>query len=308
MAAQDWKLNESTKLLEKCLTIAGFNWRLTKITDKSYTLDNYNGTIFNGTLVAIDAEIKRLEDKVKPDENPDYSHCRGEFPRVTMTRRKFTPSRDVQAFLDAAEAYFQAVAIVGTEKNNGGVNMLLAEVHKKAHRCKQAAMRSQLPDQETRKAANIKLNEDATKRLKKFEETDRQVGPDDIYSGYNVITDILDVRRSLVLSHREFKVRYLGGTEKWIPEYAVKGPQDKISAALAALSDTPMKDELDKLREKLAQVDPKDVWKLPLNERREWVIMQLKKHWLKERLSRNVISNDPTPPTSPASNPVERAA
>jgi hypothetical protein len=83
---ETWKLAQKTNLLEKQIAIAGYKWRLTKITDKSYTLDNYNGTIFNGSLVAIDAEIKRLEDKALPDETPDYSHCRGEFPRVCWAR------------------------------------------------------------------------------------------------------------------------------------------------------------------------------------------------------------------------------
>lgn len=152
------------------------------------------------------------------------------------------------------------------------------------------------------------LQGEANARYDAFKANDRRPTFDDIRCGYNIVETILDIRPHQFLSHSELKIRYLGGTEKWVPDYAVKGPEDKIASAIAALSDTPNSDAYLKLREKLAKVKPEDAYKLPLSERREWVIMQMEKHWLKQRLSRNVISDEPSPPDAPASNPVKRAA
>jgi hypothetical protein len=78
---------EVMTLDEKQITIAGFHWRITRITNKSYVLDNYNGTIYSGNLTAILGEIKRLEAKALPNITVErQSTCRGEFPRVCRVR------------------------------------------------------------------------------------------------------------------------------------------------------------------------------------------------------------------------------
>jgi hypothetical protein len=165
-----------------------------------------------------------------PDENPKYSDCRGEFPRVQMTQRPLTHSRDVQNFLTALDAYFAAVAVTGIGNNNGGTNMLLAQVHKTAHRVQQAAMRGLLPDVETRKEENRKLNGKAAGRYEEFNATDRRATAEDLSCGWNVC-EIVGIREGKS-SRIEYRVRYLNGVEKWVPNYAVKGPQEKIEEAL----------------------------------------------------------------------------